>query len=179
MHRDTCTLGPVWVHHPRELEPRHARMVPHLPVLHPGHPGRPLVVACEALEVEDLDDSARGGGGHHKQVCEPVVVNVEEEGHPCGKGEMSGGGEQLGRYKVELSAWSVGRTLEGSDPCGVVLIIQTPMGGLRGGIGYNVVFVRDLSALRFECSCTIQRVCSGAQVFSQATSSNRVSPRIR
>jgi hypothetical protein len=86
MHRDTCALEPIWIRHTWELDPRHARMVLHLKVLHPKHPGCPLVVTSRVLGVEDPDDSALGKSGHHKWVCEPVDVDAEENSWPCGKG---------------------------------------------------------------------------------------------
>jgi hypothetical protein len=65
MHSDTYALEPLWIRHTWELDPRHARMVL-LKVLHPKHPGCPLVVTSKVLRVEDPDDSTLGESGHHK-----------------------------------------------------------------------------------------------------------------
>jgi hypothetical protein len=47
-HGDIRALELIRVHHPRELGPRHARVIPHPKVLHPERTGRSFVVACEA-----------------------------------------------------------------------------------------------------------------------------------
>jgi hypothetical protein len=89
MHK-CMSLEPVWARHTWELAPCHARIVPHLKVLHAEHPGRPLVAVCEALEEEDLDDGAPcGSGHHHQQISESAAVHAEENGWPCGEGEFA------------------------------------------------------------------------------------------
>jgi hypothetical protein len=58
MHKYTNALEPIQVRHPWELEPRHARIVPHPKVLQPELLEHLLEVVREAPKVGDLDEDA-------------------------------------------------------------------------------------------------------------------------
>jgi hypothetical protein len=71
----------------------------------------------------------------------------------CGEGQLSGGGEKLSSYDVELPASSGRRSFEDCNECGIVLITETAPGRLPRDIGHDDHLVRDVSALRLLCSC--------------------------
>jgi hypothetical protein len=72
----------------------------------------------------------------------------------CGEGQLNGGGEKLSSYDVELPTSSGRRSFEDCNECGIVLITETAPGRLPRDVGHDDHLVRDVSALRLQCSCT-------------------------